>query len=250
MKKKVNLSAEIAQSMNESKVSKGAKVSNSVTSMNVTITKKETECDFISFVVSNEEISVSKFFKLFNEFKIKFPLRYANYISTHKLNLETTYDYIWFKENCPKIKIGENEMFAKWVKVTEKVSANENESYNRKTEKGVMYTLVPFQVLRANYEQFLTMFKFVISDLQRIERERRSAERKAEKDAKQAEKEQKQMIKAIEQAETIFKEVSEISANNSIPFDTALKVYTSLKGVKVSDKLLFVLEKMQKESKK
>lgn len=247
MKKNVNLSAEIAQSMNESKVSKGAKVSNSVTSMNVTITKKETECDFISFVVSSEEISVSKFFKLFNEFKTKFPLRYANYISTHKLNLETNYDYLWFKENCPKIKVGENEMFAKWVKVTEKVTANKNESYNRKTEKGVIYTLVPFQVMKANYEQFLTMFKFVVSDLQRIERERLSAERKAEREKKQAEKEKKQAEKALKAANEIFAEIESISAKFNIPFETALSIYASTKKMNVTDELKSILLKMQEK---
>lgn len=246
MKKNVNVSAEIAQTMNESKVSKGAKVSNCVTSMNKVQTKKEVNSDFMSFVQSEEQISVSKFFKLFNEFKVKHPQRYSNYCSVHKLNLNETYDFIWFKEHCP---INESGLCSKWVKVSEKVSANKNETYNRKTEKGVLYTLVPFDMSKASYEQFLPIFISVVSDVKRIEREKQAEIRKAEKEKAEKEKQKKQAEKALKSAKEIFESVLEISEKNSIPFETSLQVYASIKKMQVSTELKEILSKMQKETK-
>lgn len=250
MSKKVNLSVNVAEQVQESAKTKGAKVSNSVTSMSVAPTKKETKANFISYLVSKEEISVSKFFRLFNEFKVDEPLKYAEYISAYKLNLKVDYTFDWFKANCPTINVNGKETFAYWKKVSESTPANEKAEYNRITEKGVTYTLVPYVTLKADYTQFLSMFLAVVANVNRLQREKEQAEKKAQKAKEQAEKEQKQAQKAVEQAETIFKEVSEISVKNSIPFAIALNVYTSLKGVKVSEQLTAILEKMQKESKK
>lgn len=250
MSKKVNLSVNVAEQVNESAKTKGAKVSNCMTSMSVPPTKKETKANFISYLVSKEEISVSKFFRLFNDFKVEEPLKYAEYISAYKLNLKVDYTFEWFKVNCPTINVNGKETFAYWKKVSESTPANEKAEYNRISEKGVTYTLVPYVTLKADYTQFLTMFLAVVSNVNRLQREAEQEKRKAEQERAKADKEKKQAEKAIQQAETIFKEVSEISVKNSIPFNTALNVYTSLKGVKVSEQLTAILEKMQKESKK
>ena len=75
MKKNVNVSVNVAEAINESAKTKGTKVGKAETCMNVPPTRKETKLDFISFMVGKEQISVSKFFKLFNEFKYEYPLR-------------------------------------------------------------------------------------------------------------------------------------------------------------------------------
>ena len=105
MKKNVNVSVNVAESINESAKTKGSKVGKSENSMNVAPTRKETKLDFISFMVGKEQISVSKFFKLFNEFRNDFPQRYSNYVTAHNLNLNETYNFSWFSANCPRIAI-------------------------------------------------------------------------------------------------------------------------------------------------
>ena len=246
MKKNVNVSVNVAENVNESAKTKGAKVGNVETTSQTAPTRKETKLDFISFMVSAEQISVSKFFKLFNDFKEKHPERYSNYISAHNLNLNMVYDFVWFSTNCPK---DENGNFAKWVKVSEKVAKNENEKFNRTTDKGVTYTLIAFDTSKANYEQFLPIFLSVDSEIKRIKREKEKAEKEKAKAEKEKAKAEKAKEKALKSAKEIFTEVSEISTANGIPFDTALQVYASIKKMQVSPELKSVLAKMQTETK-
>ena len=64
MRKKVNMSVNLAESINESVKTKGINVWKvEKTSQTTAPTRKETKLDFISFMVSAEQISVSKFFK-------------------------------------------------------------------------------------------------------------------------------------------------------------------------------------------
>lgn len=242
MKKNVNVSVNVAEAINESTKTKGAKVGKVENCMNVAPTRKETKLDFISFMVGKEQISVSKFFKLFNEFRKDFPQRYSNYVTAHNLNLNETYDFSWFASNCPK---DENGNFAKWVKVSEKVVKNENDNFNRTTEKGVIYTLKAFDTSKANYEQFLPIFLSVVSELKRIEREKAKAQREKEKAEKAKEKAKAAKEKALKAANEIFAEIESLSKQFSLPFATAMKVYASTKKLQLSPELEKVLNKMK-----
>lgn len=245
--KKANVTTEVAQAMNESTKVKGAKQGKAVTSMSNAPTKKEVKQDFISFIVSNEEISVSKFFKLFAEFKVKHPQRYANYCTANNLNLNTEYSFTWFAEHCPK---DANGNFAKWVKVSEKVAKNENEAYNRTTEKGVTYTLVPFNTNKASYEQFLPLFQFVVADVKRIEREKARKEREAEKAKEKARKEKEQAKKLKEKANELFADIMEVSSKYSVPFETAVNIYASIKKINLSKELKDILQGLKEANTK
>ena len=245
--KKVNVSVNVAESINESVKTKGAKISNCVTSQTLAPTRKETKLDFISFMVGKEEISVSKFFKLFNEFRIEFPQRYSNYVSAHNLNLNKVYDFKWFVSNCPK---DENGNFAKWVKVSEKVVKSDNDDFNRTTEKGIIYTLVAFNTSKASYEQFLPIFLSVVSEMKRIEREKAKAEREKEKAEKAKEKEKAAKEKALKAAKEIFAEIESLSNQFSLPFATAMKVYATTKKLQLSTELEKVLNKMKADNTK
>lgn len=245
--KKANVSVNVAENINESAKTKGAKVGKSETSMSVAPTRKETKLDFISFMVGKEQISVSKFFKLFNEFKNEYPLRYSNYVTAHNLNMNTVYDFSWFASNCPK---DENGNFAKWVKVSEKVAKNENDNFNRTSEKGVIYTLKAFDTSKANYEQFLPIFLSVVSELKRIEREKAKAERMKEKAEKEKERMKANEEKALKTAKEICSEIENISKNYGLPFETAMNVYASAKKMNVSNELKKALLKIQTENKK
>lgn len=245
--KNANVSVSVAECMNESAKTKGAKVSGkAVTSQSNAPTRKETKLDFISYIHGKEQISVSKFFRLFSEFKSEYPQRYSDYCTAHNLNVSFDYSFSWFSANCPK---NENGMFAKWVKVSEKVAKNENEIFNRTTEKGVIYTLIAFDTSKANYEQFLPIFLSVVSELKRIEREKVKAEKAKEKAEKEKAKAEKAKEKALKSAKEIFTDVSEISTANGIPFETALQVYASIKKMQVTPELKNVLAKMQTETK-
>ena len=244
--KKANVNAETAQSMNESTKVKGFKPSNSVTTQTVAPTRKETELDFISFIQSEEQISVSKFFKLFESFKVKYPQRYSNYCSAHGLNLNETYDYSWFEANCPR---NENSLFSKWVKVSEKVSANKKAEFNRTTEKGVTYTLVPFDTSKASYEQFLPIFLSVVSNMKRIEREKVKAEREAEKAKAKKEAEKKQHEKNLKLIDSLFAEITALSKDFGLPFETAISVYERTKGANYSKELRSMLVAKANEQK-
>ena len=245
--KNVNVSVNVAESMKESAKTKGAKVrGKAVTSQTNAPTRKETKLDFISYIHGKEQISVSKIFRLLNDFKAEYKQRYSDYCSAHNLNVSFDYSFSWFSANCPK---DENGMFAKWVKVSEKVSKNSDDTYNRVTEKGVVYTLVAFDTSKANYEQFLPIFLSVVSELKRIEREKAKAEKAKAKAEEAKVKAEKAKEKALKSAKEIYNEVSEISATNGIPFETALQVYASIKKLNVSEELKAVLAKMQKGTK-
>lgn len=247
MKKNVNVSVNVAEVITESAKTKGAKVGKVENCMNVAPTRKETKLDFISFMVGKEQISVSKFFKLFNEFRKDFPQRYSNYVTAHNLNLNETYDFSWFSANCPK---DENGNFAKWVKVSEKVAKNENDNFNRTTEKGIIYTLKAFNTSKANYEQFLPIFLSVVSELKRIEREKAKAQREKEKAEKEREKQKAAKEKALKAAKEIYSEIENLSKDFSLPFETAMKVYATTKKIQLSSELEKVLQKMKTENKK
>lgn len=244
--KATNVNVETAQSMNESTKVKGFKPSNSVTSQLNVPTKKETKLDFISFIQSEEKISVSKFFKLFESFKAKHPMRYSNYCAAHGLNLNENYNYSWFETNCPR---NENNLFSKWVKVSEKVAANKKAEFNRITEKGIVYTLVPFDTSKASYEQFLPIFLSVVSNMKRIERERIKAENDAKKEKAKKEAEKKQNEKNLKLVDTLFAEITAISKDFSLPFETAISVYERSKGANYSKELRTMLLSKANEQK-
>ena len=245
--KKTNVQVEVVEAMNVSNKTKGTKVSNSENSMKLQPTKKETKQTFTSYIVSKEQISVSKFFRLLQSFKADSPLQYSDFCTAYNLNQNETYSFDWFVSNCPK---DENGTFAKWTKVSEKVQANKNEAYNRTTEKGVVYTLVPYISLKADYMQFMNMFLGVVSDLKRKERERLSAERKAEREKAKAEKEKKQAEKALKAANEVFDEIKGISEKFSLPFETAMNVYAASKQMNISSELKEILMKKQAETAK
>ena len=114
----------------------------------------------------SKDVSLNGFCKLIAKIKEESPAKYKELMLAHNLgeNFEITFE--WFKENCPK---DENEKFAKWRKVNDTtVLANENPQYNRVTAKGVRYTLVPYNISKANYKVFLDMFSDVVSEVNRL----------------------------------------------------------------------------------
>lgn len=238
--KKVNLSANVAEQVKESAKTKGAKVANSENSMKVQPTKKEMKQTFTSYICSKEEISVSKFFRLFQSFKADSPKEYNEFISAYNLNLNTEYSFDWFKANCPK---DENGNFAKWTKVGEKVQANEKQEYNRTGVMGAVYTLVAYTTLKADYMQFMQMFLNVVSEVKRIEREKAKAERDAEKAKRDAEKAKKQAERNLKAANEIYTEISDLAKDFSLPFETAIQVYAKTKKMNVSPELKAILLK-------
>lgn len=244
--KKVNVQTEVAEAMNVSNKTKGTKVSNSENSMKLQPTRKDTKQTFTSYIVSKEQISVSKFFRLLQSYKVESPLQYADFCSAYNLNLNENYSFDWFVANCPK---DENGIFAKWTKVSEKVLANKNEAYNRKTEKGIVYTLVPYVSLKADYMQFMQMFLNVVAEVKRIEREKLAAERKAEKEKAKAEREKAQNEKALKAASEVYAEILDLSNKFGMPFETSLEVYATTKKMNVSKELKAVLMKMKNEKK-
>ena len=176
---KVNASVETMEVINESKQTKGFKVANAQTSQMQKPKLSETKSAFISFIRNKEEIGLNKFFKLLQGFKEENPNGYKDFLFSANLDLNTDYSFKWFSVNCPFMEIDGKKEFAKWVKVTEKNTLNKNESYNRETEKGTKQTLKPYFCVRANYEQYLSMFMDVIRE---IKRKKRIAEKEANKD--------------------------------------------------------------------
>lgn len=238
MKKNVNVSVEIANVVNESKKTKGAKVANSENSMKVTPTKKEMRQTFVSYICSKEEISVSKFFRLLHQWKADNVEEYKAFISAYNLNLGIDYTFDWFASNCPK---DENGNFAKWTKVSEKVCANENEAYNRKSDKGVIYTLVAYTTLRADYIQFMQMFLDVVHEINRKQREADKAKREAKKAKEKAEKERKQAEKNLKAVNEIYGEIADLAKDYSLPFETAVNIYAKTKKMTISAELKAML---------
>lgn len=244
--KKANVQTEVAEAMNVSNKTKGTKVSNCENSMKLQPTRKDTKQTFTSYIVSKEQISVSKFFRLFQSFKKDSPQQYADFCSAYNLNLNDDYSFDWFVANCPK---DENGTFAKWTKVSDKVKANENEAFNRKTDKGLVYTLVAYVSLKADYMQFMQMFLNVVNEVKRVQREKLLEERKAEREKAKAEREKKQTEKALKAANEVFDEVVALSTKFNIPFETAIEVYATTKKMNVSKELKDVLMKFQAEKK-
>lgn len=246
MKANKKVTAETAVQMNESKNSKGFKPSKSENTMLVISSRTETKKTFVSYIVSKEEISISKFFRLFASFKSDNENQYKEFISAYKLNLNETYDFSWFISNCPK---DENGNFAQWKKVSEKYPKSEKAEFNRKTAKGVEYTLVAYNTMKADYTQFISVFMNVVNEIKRIQSEKAAAEKAAKKAAAEkaaAEKENERNLKAVNE---IFSEIQKISNNFSVPFETAVSIYENVKKANYSKELKSLLLAKAAETK-
>ena len=244
--KKVNVNVAVAEAMNESVKTKGAKVANANNSMKVVPTKKEMKQTFVSYIVSKEQISVSKFFRLLQAWKAESTNAYNDFISAYNLNLNENYSFEWFVANCPKT---EDNSFAHWVKVNEKVVANKNEKYNRKTEKGVVYTLVPYITLKADYMQFMQMFLHVVNEIKRLQREKVAKEKAEAKAKAKAEAEKKQHEKNLKAVNEIFAEIEKLAKDYNVPFATAISIYESVKKASYSNELKQMLLAKAEETK-
>lgn len=199
MKKQEVKNVENLNAVVNGEIIKSAKPRKKITSMDIlTPTRKETRARFISYICSSEQISINKFFKLFNTFKAEDPEGYKEYISARKMDLNIDYTFEWFKNNCPTIEGN----FAKWVKVTEKVKANEKTEYNRLTAGGVKYTLVSYNCYRANWEQYETILNDVVKEVRRIAKENaeKAAAEKREKQKAAAKLSEIEKLKAKLQA--------------------------------------------------
>ena len=130
-----------------------------------------------------------------------------------------------------------------------KVSANKKAEFNRTTEKGVTYTLVPFDTSKASYEQFLPIFLSVVSNMKRIEREKVKAEREAEKAKAKKEAEKKQHEKNLKLIDSLFAEITALSKDFGLPFETAISVYERTKGANYSKELRSMLVAKANEQK-
>ena len=197
--KKVNVTTEIANVMNECKSTKGFKIANAENANAIKPKASETKQAFISYVRNKEEITLNKFFKLFNEFKNETPNLYADFLVAYNLDFSVEYSFKWFSNLCPSVEIDGKNEFSKWVKVTEKNPQNENVNYNR-TVNGVLQTLIPYKCHKANYEQFLSMFIDVIREQKRIKRQlekEKKAKEKIESRNAQIEKLQKELAKLM-----------------------------------------------------
>lgn len=246
--KKVNANVNVIESVKTAKISKGCKVVNAENANNISPTRKQTKEIFISYICSKEEISISKFFRLFQTFKTDNPIQYSEFCTAYGLSVEIDYSFEWFVANCPK---DGNGKFAKWVKVNENHKANEKAEFNRTTEKGVQYTLVPYVCLRANYEQFMLMFLGVVSEIKRLKREKEAAKRKEEKAAKEAERAAKQNERLLKAVSEMFAEIDALSKEFSLPFDTGVSVYAKTKGFAVSPELrAMLLQKFEENTNK
>ena len=232
--KKTNVNVVIAENMNESVKTKGTKVANANNSMKVVPTKKEMKQTFVSYIVSKEQISVSKFFRLLQAWRKESTNAYNDFISAYNLNLNEDYTFEWFVANCPKT---EDNSFARWVKVNEKVVANKNDMYNRKTEKGVVYTLVPYTTLKADYMQFMQMFLNVVNEIKRLQREKIAKEKAEEKAKAKAEANKKQHERELKALNEIFTEIEKLAKDYNVPFATAISIYESVKKANYSIEL-------------
>lgn len=244
--KKANVNVEIAKAMNESKKTKGFHVANVESTEKVQPTKKETKQTFVSYIVSKEEISVSKFFRLLNNWKTDDKNGYTDFCTAYNLAVNETYDFNWFIANCPK---DENGNFAKWTKVSDKVAANKDNAFNRVTEKGVIYTIVAYVSLKADYLQFMQMFLNVVANVKRLQREKVAAENKAKKEAAKKEAENKQHEKNMKTVNEIFAEIESLGKNYGVPFDTAISIYESVKKANYSKELKEMLTAKAAEKK-
>ena len=237
MKKNVNV--ETAENVNVAKTNKGYKVRNAQSASNSEPTRTSAKARIIAYIRSKEDISISKFFRLLDEFKKSDSKGYKEFCTAYNLDFEKCYNFEWFAANCPKI----NGEFAKWVKVdNEKVFASANADNNRVNAKGVIYTLKPFVTLRANYEQFFALLAFVLSDEKRIKREKAAAEREQKKAAEQARKAAAAKEKALKAAKEIKADIESICKEFCLDFETSAKVYTKSKNIPLTTDLLQALK--------
>ncbi len=139
-------------------------------------TRKETRGVFMQFIISKEEISINKFFKLFTAFKEENPAAYGEFLAARNLDFSADYSFVWFAANCPAVEVDGKKTFAYWKRVTDNQPANDNPAFNRVTKKGVQYTLVPYNCHRANWEQFEKMFNDVLREISRKKREKAKAD--------------------------------------------------------------------------
>lgn len=203
---------------------KGDKPAPAENATNATPTRRDTETEFINFVVSNEQIGISKFFKLLAKFKEKHPAKYAEFITLHRLSLEFDYSFAWFEANCPSIEENGKSEFAYWKKVTASNPASENPAYNRETEKGVKYTLVAYHCYKANWEQYLRMFNQVNAEIERVKREKK---RNAEKENR-----------ALKKVEKIVSDIKEIiNRNPDIAPAQAVEMYCKVNNISCKGEL-------------
>lgn len=236
---KKNLNEQVAESMNVAKTTKGYKSRNAQSASSTEPTRTSAKARIIAYIRSKEDISVSKFFRLLDEFRNSDKKGYNEFCTAYNLDFEKCYNFEWFAANCPKL----NGEFAKWVRVdNEKVFASANTEHNRTTAKGVTYTLKPFVTLRANYEQFFALLSFVLSDEKRIKREQAAAEREQKKAAEQARKAAAAKEKALKAAKEIKQEIETLCKEFGFDFDTAAKVYTKTKNIPLTDELTKALK--------
>lgn len=185
--KKINATSQANEAiMNQvtNEITKGKKSGKSEQSEAIKPTRKDTKNRFIAFVVNKEEIGLNKFFKLFEAFKKEDLDGFKDYLFARNMDTKVDYSFKWFKENCPFVLDEQgNKQFAKWTKVTEKHPLNENEAYNRITEKGACYTLIPYNCYKANWEQYEQMLNHVIANIKRLKREEETEKKRKENEA-------------------------------------------------------------------
>ena len=141
------------------------------------------------------EVSLNKFCKLMQELKTTASVEYKNLLLAYNLSETFEFSFDWFKANTPNI----NGKFAYWKKTSEKLPANENKDYNRTTKNGVIYTLVEYNVQKANYGVFLQMFSNTVKEINRINREKAEAQKAEAKTEAKAKQSKKAKLKAIAQ---------------------------------------------------
>lgn len=150
----------------------------------------------------SKEVSLNKFCKLMQELKATSPVEYKNLLLAYNLSEAFEFTFDWFKENTPQI----NGKFAYWKKVSEKLPANENKDYNRTTKNGVQYTLVEYNVYKAEYKVFLQMFANTVNEINRLKREKLEVEKSEAKkvsEAKRQMKAKKETLKTMSSEEKL-----------------------------------------------
>ena len=141
------------------------------------------------------EVSLNKFCKLMQELQQTEVQTYKNLLFAYNLSENFEFSFDWFKANTPNIK----GKFAYWKKTSEKLPENENKDYNRTTKNGVTYTLVEYNVQKANYGVFLQMFSNTVKEMNRINKEKAEAQKAEAKTEAKAKQSKKAKLKAIAQ---------------------------------------------------
>lgn len=172
-------------------------VINNTTSVNMNvISKRDAKAKVLALL--SKEVSLTGFVKLMQQVKEADLQAYKDLLFAHNLSETFEFSFDWFKENTPTI----NGKFAYWKKVTDNQPANESAEFNRINQKsGTMYTLVEYNVYKANYSVFLNMFSNTVNEINR----RKRAELAEVNKEKKAESEVKKAIKAKKDA---FKKMS------------------------------------------